>query len=376
MLVFTIVCTFFLSFILPIYIQKIFYIFSVFIKELLFFLLPFIIFALLFNSIIKIGSNITAIKMILLLIVFVICSNFISTILAYISNKLILFKITTIFDNVIISDSSYFNFSLNFPKLIPSELSLLVGILFGLFFSYKYKLIGNITANILNVSVMKFLNKIFVPIMPLFIMGFVFKLQYENMLIYIIKNYLFVFIFIFIIQFVYIMFLFCIGLNFNLSLMYKCFKNIFPAMIMGFSSMSSVVAMPATLIAVKKNTKSSNLFKIIVPITINIHLIGDCIAIPILALVILHSYGYDQPTFLQYLIFTIYFVTIKFAVVAIPAGGILVLLPVLEKAMGLNVEMLSLITTMYIIFDPFVTSMNVFGNNIFAILFDKIYSKF
>ena len=96
--------------------------------------------------------------------------------------------------------------------------------------------------------------------------------------------------------------------------------------------------------------------------TASIHLIGDCIAIPCFAFAILKSYGYPAPTFYTYLIFTIYFVIAKFSVAAVPGGGILVMLPVLEQHLGFNAEMLSLITALYILFDPVITSANIIGN--------------
>ena len=46
--------------------------------------------------------------------------------------------------------------------------------------------------------------------------------------------------------------------------------------------------------------------------------------------------------------------------------------PVLEQHFGFSTEMLSMITAMYIIFDPVITGVNVAGNNAFAILFDKL----
>ena len=72
--------------------------------------------------------------------------------------------------------------------------------------------------------------------------------------------------------------------------------------------------------------------------------------------------------------FAFYFVLAKFAVAAVPGGGVLVMLPVLEQHLGFNPMMLSLITTLYIIIDPLITSANVMGNGAFAMFFSKVYS--
>ena len=55
------------------------------------------------------------------------------------------------------------------------------------------------------------------------------------------------------------------------------------------------------------------------------------------------------PSLYEYLIFSFSFVIAKFSVAAIPGGGIIVMLPILENYLGFNAEMLSFITALYII---------------------------
>ena len=108
-----------------------------------------------------------------------------------------------------------------------------------------------------------------------------------------------------------------------------------------------------------------------IPATVNIHLIGDCFAIPIFAFAVLKNFGMEDPGFIAYLAFAVYFVMAKFSVAAIPGGGIIVMLPVLESCLGFNPEMLSLITALYILFDPVITCANVLGNGGFAMVFSR-----
>jgi len=105
---------------------------------------------------------------------------------------------------------------------------------------------------------------------------------------------------------------------------------------------------------------------------VNIHLIGDCFAIPIFAYAILKSYGLAEPAYWDYLIFAFYFVIAKFSVAAVPGGGMMVMLPLLERYLGFNSEMLSLITALYLLFEPVITSANVLGNGAFALVMDKL----
>ena len=72
--------------------------------------------------------------------------------------------------------------------------------------------------------------------------------------------------------------------------------------------------------------------------------------------------------------FSIYFVWAKFSVAAIPGGGIIVMIPILEEHLGLSFEMLPLITTLYILFDPIITSANIMGNAVFARLLSNKFN--
>ena len=212
-------------------------------------------------------------------------------------------------------------------------------------------------------------------LIPIFVTGFVVKLQFDGVIMQIIKDYTFIFTIVCASQFIYIVFLFFVLSKFKFDKSIQSIRNILPAALSGFSTMSSAVSMPLTIIGTEKNAKNKDLVHTVVPATVNIHLIGDCIAIPCFAFAILKNFNIDQPDVMTYFMFTIYFVIAKFSVAAIPGGGIIVMLPILEQYLGFNSNMLSLITALYILFDPIITSANILGNGAFAKIIDIIVSK-
>jgi Na+/H+-dicarboxylate symporter len=146
-----------------------------------------------------------------------------------------------------------------------------------------------------------------------------------------------------------------------------------PAASVGFSAMSSAAALPLTIMASEKNVTNKEVARSCIPATVSIHLIGDCLAIPIFAFACLKNFGHLDPSFLSYLYFAIYFVLAKFSVAAIPGGGIIVMLPILEAYLGFSGEMMSLITALYLLFDPVITTANILGNGAFCKLVDRSY---
>lgn len=357
---------------LPLNLQQILYTFSLLVKETLIFLLPVIIFSLLFGSIVNLGGEKGAIRLIFLLFGCVCLSNFLATWVGYFSG----FFSVNFIDNIKQVDTNKNLltplFDISFPNWIKNEVALILSLIMGLIYVHFFKIKRKNFASKLSSLATSFLQNFFVPIVPFFILGFVIKLQYDGVLSYIVKNYIFIFLLIFLTQIIYILFLFGVSVNFKFRDWIIKVRNTIPPFLTGFGTMSSAATMPITLLAAEKNTKNQPLSRVVIPATVNIHLIGDSIAIPIFALAILCSFGVANPSYLQYLMFTVFFVAARFAVAAVPGGGIIVVLPILEEYLSFNSEMLSLIMAMYIMFDTVITSMNVAGNSVFVIIFNKI----
>jgi len=145
-----------------------------------------------------------------------------------------------------------------------------------------------------------------------------------------------------------------------------------PAFITGVSTISSALTMPVTIVCAEKSVHNKELADSVIPATVNIHLLGDCIAIPLLAFALLKHYEIPAPTLSEYFIFTCFFVLAKFSVAAVPAGGVIIMAPILEKYLSFTPEMSTLLITIYVIFDPIVTGFNVMGNGALAKIIDNL----
>ncbi len=139
--------------------------------------------------------------------------------------------------------------------------------------------------------------------------------------------------------------------------------------------MSSAAALPFSIEAATRNTKNPVLANAVMPITINFHMLGDTICIPILTVIILHSFGMPMPSMSTYFIFGLCFVMNKFAGAGIPGGSIMVSLPILQHYLGFSEEMLALITAFYMLIDPITTLCNVTANNFLIIFIQSIWEK-
>lgn len=354
---------------IPFEVKSIIYAISLSIKSLIVCLLPFVIFGLLFKVASTLASNGT--KLIVLILVSVCLSNFCSTLVSYsIGSCVYDFDLSLVLPQNYIELEPYWTISL--PKLIGNDQAMFAGLILGVIASFLKPDLARKCSGYLEKGVMKILS-FFVILIPLFVTGFMVKLQFDGVITRIIQDYGVIFVIIALAQFTYIGLIYCVVNRFNLKGLLKSLQNMFPAMIVGFSAMSSAAAMPLTILGAEKNADDPDLARSTIPATVNIHLIGDCFAIPIFAFAVLKNYGIEEPSFVNYLIFALYFVLAKFSVAAVPGGGILVMLPILETHLGFNGEMMSLITALYILFDPVITSANVLGNGGFSMIIGKVY---
>lgn len=340
---------------------------SLTIKSLIVLALPFIIFALLFKASVMLASSATSI--IGFVLILVCASNFLSTFLSHYVGALVYnFNLNIITPNE--AEGLVPLWQLQLPKLIANDVAMFVGIGLGIISSKLAPSTAVSVATAIDKIVGRLLSCM-VYIIPVFVIGFVVKLKYDGVVELLIRDYAGIFIAIALAQIAYISLLYLALNNFNARNAVRNIKNMVPAAISGFCTMSSAASMPLTIIAAEKNAQNKDISRSVIPATVNIHLVGDCFAIPIFAYAILKSFGMPAPSIESYMIFAFYFVIAKFSVAAIPGGGIIVMLPILEAHMGFNSEMMSLITALYILFDPVITAVNVLGNGAFAKLIDK-----
>ena len=361
---------------LPLYFKSLFYACSLLIKDLLIFSLPFVIFCLIFGSISALGSK--AIKYIAIIIPLICTSNFINTMLSYIVSGVAINA--GILGSSMVASNSVSDltplFSLNIHNVLSNNIALIGGLISGLIIGIFKKGLAESICGYFD-KFTKVFFKVLFPLMPIFISGTALKLQHDGILVEICQKYLPVLL-VFVISAVgWILLQFFILAKFNISQFSFYIRNLIPACITAFGSMSSAAALPLSISAAEKNlSNNKGNASIIAPSSVNIHLVGYCLFIPMVALSVLTSFGAPFPSIMGYLSFALGFVLAKFSVAAVPGGGVLVMLPIMQEYLHMSPEMLGIVTALYILFDPIITTGNVLGNGALAIIFDNITARF
>ncbi|HKY69494.1 MAG TPA: cation:dicarboxylase symporter family transporter [Gammaproteobacteria bacterium] len=362
-----------LSYLMPPTVLSGLYGLSLFLKELIVALMPLLIFCCAFQCMYKLRGR--GVYLIVFVLGIIALSNFCSSWIGYTISRL--FQLQHTFSPLVLDTPKLMaSWEISIPKLIPNEMALLVGMFLGLVggkFLEKPKEILAIWTQKISGFLMQ---RILAPIIPLFMMGFMIKMMVEGTIVVIFQQYTKLTLIILLTYCSYLLLGYSCMAGFRIKRLAQYLKNMLPAAWVGFSCMSSLAALPLNLQGSAKNTENKEIVEGVLPISTNIHLVGDSIGIPILAMSILLLFYGHIPTVSEYSYFAMMLVLAKFSVAAVPGGGIMVMLPILQSVFGFNGEMAALITMLYILLDPIITTTNVFGNGLLVILIDKIAVNF
>ena len=102
---------------------------------------------------------------------------------------------------------------------------------------------------------------------------------------------------------------------------------------------------------------------------------GCIVIIPIINMCVLLLFGCDVPTYDVILVFAFYGAIYKFSSAGVPAGGLIILYPLLINIFGYSSEMLVVITSIYVLLDIVATTGSIIFNNLLSIVLYRVYNK-
>ncbi len=263
-------------------------------------------------------------------------------------------------------------YQLKLPKLLLAEQALVLALAIGIVLSLaRYRpLLSFLSAG--RATIECFLNRVFIPLLPLYILGFFVKISYELPFAQLCSVYGVVFFIIILVQLLYLIGFYILSYSHRA---YDAFMTAIPSYLTAMGTMSSVAALPVSLQTAHENTGNKALADVCMPIFANIHLTGDAISVPIFCLVTMQLFLHTPPLFSEYLIFVGYFCVSMLAVSGIPGGGILVMIPILQSLFGFTDEMISVMTALYLLQDSFGTAANVMGDGALVNMINTIGKK-
>lgn len=361
---------------LPFTMVQILYTCSIIIKECLGFLLPCMIYSFITHGIVSFQKNTPIIIAILLLCVF--ASNMLTPLLAYlVSTNMLTYMTPDIFTHHVNTAIHHIQplYTISLPRLLSAEYAIILAVLTGMYVSYtQNKKIESVITSLKN-FIESIITRFFIPILPLYIFGFLIELHYKGVFFDLFQSYGKTYALIIGLQYFIIFILYFIASQANLHTAFSYMKIALPSYITAFGTMSSTAAIPVTVTCAEKNTNNKPLAQIATPILANIHMTGDAVTVPVLAIVTLYLFQGTIPSITTFISFIIYYSATMLGASGIPGGAVIVMIPILKSILGFTDDMISIMMTLHLLQDGFGTGGNVMGDGALMIIINKILKK-
>jgi Sodium:dicarboxylate symporter family len=352
----------------PVSVLSFFYACSLSLRQILSFILPFLIATSLGYFILSFGKK--SLTILPLLLGMVIFSDYVSLLFAYSSQAFAFIPSVHIdVDSSFLKLQPLWSFSL--PKVLNNEHGILLGLSFISLLFIRCSFLENVLYRF-RASLMFFLKKILLPLFPLMILGSIMNLQHEGVLVPVLTGCLHMFVLILCLESFYLIMMHFCAAGFRFRATLNNMKACLPALFTGMMTASSEAALPQNILAAEKNQVPPHIASVVMSSTLNIHMLGDSITIPVVIMTTLKIFGFPDMSFADYVWLSGYLMIAKFAAGSIPLGSIMSVLPLLTSSLGFTSDMSVFIVILYMVFDPFATAGNVFGNGAFVIVFNKV----
>ncbi|MBP7190304.1 MAG: cation:dicarboxylase symporter family transporter [Rickettsiaceae bacterium] len=350
------------------------YTISLFIKDLLIWMMPITVCVLIASTIDSFEKK--APLFVLFLVMFEGTSNFLSVSYAFLCGNVISDAVPS-FEIVNLDDSfkALWRIPIARPVWWGADKGSLLGLVFGCVSAISH---SNFLKGMLGSArsvVESILTGVFARLIPLFVLGFIAQVYKTGLLAHMVLNYTVLVGYLVFFLAIYVWLIFGIGNNFYIRKMLSDIKNLMPAWFMALTSGCSLSTMPLTIEGTSKNLRDPRLARAIIPATTNIQQVGDCITNALLCFLMHKQFLGYAPDGITWMVFTMVFVAARFATAAVIGGAIFIMLPIYQNYLNFNDEMIAIILAMNVILDPIVTSTNVIANGGMAKIFENIWKK-
>jgi len=279
------------------------------------------------------------------------------------------------------SVASYFSVSI--PPLLDTLSAVVLAFMLGLCLStMKGKEIGMSLYNGMkdfSGIIDKVLNKVIVPLLPLYICGTFVDMTYSGKTFTILSILWKVFLVVIVMHLCYIFIQFMIAGTIAGKNPFKLIINQIPGYATALGTQSSAATIPVNLQCAEKDGISAEIRNFVVPLCANIHMCGSMITITACATAVcmMNQLPISLSTVIPFIM------TLGIAMVAspgAPGGSIMTALPFLYMIFGKeagdpNGPICAIMVALYITQDSFGTACNVSGDNAIGVVVNSVYNK-
>ena len=262
-------------------------------------------------------------------------------------------------------------FSITIPPALDVMSALVLAFVIGLGLSFQEQSSLKLVVKDFEKIIMQLIEKVIVPLLPLFILGIFASMAFNGQVFSILKVFISIIGVIFALHILLLLLQYTIAGALTKKNPIKLLGTMMPAYFTALGTQSSAATIPVTLEQTLKNGVSEKIAGFVIPLCATIHLSGSIMKITAcaMALMILHGMPF---TFALFAGFIFMLGIAMIAAPGVPGGAIMAAVGILQSMLGFNEEMLGLMIALYIAMDSFGTACNVTGDGAISLVVDKI----
>lgn len=267
-------------------------------------------------------------------------------------------------------------FSLSIPPLMPVMTALVMAILIGISVLWtKAETVEKVLIEFQKM-VLEIVNRIVVPILPLFIAATFAELAYSGSLTKQLPVFLKVIIIVLMGHFLWLAVLYLIGGAVSKKNPFEVIRHYGPAYTTAVGTMSSAATLPVALnCAHKSNALPSEVTDFAIPLGATTHLCGSVLTETFFCMTIAQMLYGSVPSFGTMLLFSFLFGVFAVGAPGVPGGTVMASLGLVLSVLNFDSTGTGLLIAIFALQDSFGTACNVTGDGALALILRGIFYK-
>lgn len=267
-------------------------------------------------------------------------------------------------------------FKLDIPEIMPVMSALFLSVIIGLAVAWTNADLFEKLLDQFQGIVLSLVNRIIIPILPLFIATTFATLAYEGSITNHLPVFLKVIVIVIIGHFIWLALLYAIGGAMSGKNPIEVLKHYGPAYLTAIGSMSSAATLPVALSCARKSkVLRKDILDFSIPLCANIHLCGSVLT-EVFFVMLVSQILYGQiPSVSSMALFIILLGVFAIGAPGVPGGTVMASLGLITSVLAFNETGTALILTIFALQDSFGTACNVTGDGALTLMLTGIANK-
>lgn len=267
-------------------------------------------------------------------------------------------------------------FKLTIDPIMPVMSALVLAIMLGVSIIWTKSEKVDALFNEFQNMILSIVNKIIIPILPVYILTTFCGLSYEGLLTKQLPIFFKMIILVLIGHFIWLALLYSIAALISKKNPFEVIKHYPPVYLTAMGTMSSAATLPVALTQAKKSkVLPDEVVNFAIPLGATTHLSGSVLTETFFCMTIAQMLYGQMPSFGTILLFSLLFGIFAVGAPGVPGGTVMASLAIVTSVLGFDADGVGLLIAIFAIQDSFGTACNVAGDGALALILRGLFYK-